>query len=129
MATYSEVKSLICRILCGKNIDENNENKEEDIVVDLQRYHRYSLLQGGKRNKQIVITNTDLQDLYNKVCRMNKNGLQLYTDYNFEVAIELDSFIARHQESPMGAEDAVNNIRYELSTPTAEYWFSVVCSG
>lgn len=118
MVTYSEVKSLICRILCGRNIDENNE---EDIVVDLQRYHRNSVPQEGERNEQIVITNTELQDLYNKVCGMNKNGLQLYTGYNFEVVIDLDSFIARRQEFPMVAEDAVNGIRYELSAPTAEY--------
>ena len=103
MVTYSEVKSLICRILCGRNIDENNE---EDIVVDLQRYHRNSVPQEGERNEQIVITNTELQDLYNKVCGMNKNGLQLYTGYNFEVVIDLDSFIARRQEFPMVAEDA-----------------------
>ena len=118
MVTYYEVKSFIHKILCGKYMDEDND---EDIVVDLRRYHRDPVLQGAESNEQIIITNTELQDLYNTVCSMNTNGLQLYTGRSFEIAIDVGSFIARRQEIPMVSEDTVNGIRYELSVPSVEY--------
>lgn len=118
MVTYYEAKNLISSIFCRNTIDEPND---DDLVVDLQRYHRYSISQDQESEEQFVIANSELYDLYQAVCGMNANGLQLYTGRSFEIAIDIDSIIARRMDFPVFSEDTVNCIRYEIGVPSAEY--------
>lgn len=73
MATFYEVKQLLCRLLRAENADDN-----DDIIFKVQ-----SLEEKGVTRK-IIISNLELQELYDKVSDMYKNGLELYTDDSYE---------------------------------------------
>ncbi len=113
MVTFYEAKQLLCRVLNGKNIEDN----DDDIVVEFRPFREPQI------RKQIVISNAELQELYNRVTAMDNNGLELYTGKHYEIAINLDSFIMRRQEFPVISEDSINGIEYELGYPTVEYSF------
>lgn len=52
---------------------------------------------------------------------MYKNGLELYTDDSYEVAVDLDRFAMYHQDNPITSADNINKVSYLLGYPTAEY--------
>ena len=56
MATFYEVKQLLCRLFGHRDIEDN----DDDITVEL-RSNR-----GECENRQISISNTELLKLYNK---------------------------------------------------------------
>ena len=111
MATFYEVKQLICRLLGRRNIDDN----DDDITLELRLYR------GEQENKQITIFNDELLELYNKVSNMKYNGLELYSDETYEMALDIDYFTIRDQEFPLISDDNINGISYEVSYPTVEY--------
>lgn len=110
MATFYEVKQLLCRLLRAENADDN-----DDIIFKVQ-----SLEEKGVTRK-IIISNLELQELYDKVSDMYKNGLELYTDDSYEVAVDLDRFAMYHQDNPITSADNINKVSYLLGYPTAEY--------
>lgn len=56
MATFYEVKQLLCRLFGHRDIEDN----DDDITVELRSYR------GECENRQITISNTELLKLYNK---------------------------------------------------------------
>jgi hypothetical protein len=111
MATFYEVKQLLCRLFGHRDIEDN----DDDITVELRSYR------GECENRQITISNTELLELYNKVSAMDNNGLELYSENTYETAVDLDHFIMRRQEFPLTSDDSINGISYEVGYPTAEY--------
>lgn len=111
MATFYEVKQLLCRLFGHRNIEDN----DDDITVELRSYR------GECENRQIQISNTELLELYNKVSAMDNNSLELYSENTYETAVDLDHFIMRRQEFPLTSDDSINGISYEVGYPTAEY--------
>lgn len=115
MATFFEIKQLICRLFGIRDIVDN----DEDITVDIRPLRVSS--RDEQENYQFVIVNAELQELYDKVCSMRNDALELYTGYDYEVGIDLDYPIMRNQEFPVISEDIANSIQYELGFPTIEY--------
>ena len=115
MATFFEIKQLICRMFGIRDIVDN----DEDITVDIRLLRVLS--SDEQENYQFVIVNAELQELYDKVCSMRNDALELYTGYDYEVGIDLDYPIMRNQEFPVISEDIANSIQYELGVPTIEY--------
>lgn len=115
MATFFEIKQLICRLFGIRDIVDN----DEDITVDIRPLRIPS--SDEQENYQFVIVNAELQELYDKVCNMRNDALELYTGYDYEVGIDLDYPIMRNQEFPVISEDIANSIQYELGVPTIEY--------
>lgn len=115
MATFFEIKNLFYRIVCGKNLEEDNDN---DIVADSSYLKRGNLLQ---ENNQIIIKNSELRELYDRVLTKKYDNLQLYDELSYEIAIDLDDYRMRMHSLPITSEDIENGIRYELSEPTSEY--------
>lgn len=115
MATFFEIKQLICRLFGNKDIVDN----DEDITVDIRPLRVSS--SNEQENYQFVIVNAELQELYDKVCSIRNAALELYTGYDYEVGIDLDYPIMRNQEFPVISEDIANSIQYELGVPTIEY--------
>ena len=111
MATFYEVKQLLCRLFGHRDIEDN----DDDITVELRSYR------GECENRQITISNTELLKLYNKVSAMDNNGLELYSENTYETAVDLDHFIMRRQKFPLTSDDSINGISYEVGYPTAEY--------
>lgn len=111
MATFYEVKQLLCRVF-GHRVSEDND---DDITIELRSYR------GEYENRQITISNTELLELYNKVSAMNNNVLELYSENTYETAVDLDHSIMRRQEFPLTSDDSINGISYEVGYPTAEY--------
>ena len=115
MATFFEIKQLICRLFGIRDrVDD-----DEDITVDIRPLRVPS--SDEQENYQFVIVNAELQELYDKVCSMRNDALELYTGYDYEVGIDLDYPIMRNQEFPVISEDIANSIQYELGVPTIEY--------
>lgn len=115
MVTFYEVKSLLSRIVCGKNLEEDNGS---DIIADFGRFRGSGLPQ---EDSQIVIKNSDIQELYDKVMLKKFDNLQLYDESCYEIAFDLDDPRMRMRNLPIMAEDFENGIKYELSEPTSEY--------
>lgn len=84
MVTFYEVKSLLSRIVCGKNLEEDNSS---DIIIDSGRFRGSGLPQ---EDSQIVIKNSDIQELYDKVMLKKFDNLQLYDESCYEIAFYLD---------------------------------------
>lgn len=51
---------------------------------------------------------------------MKYNGLELYSDETYEMALDIDYFTIRDQEFLI-SDDNINGISYEVSYPTVEY--------
>lgn len=115
MVTFYEVKNLFCRIINGRNPEEDNDN---DIVIDRNRLRGLFLSQ---EENQIVIKNSELKELYDKVMLKKHDNLQLYDDFGYEIAFDLDDYRMRMHNLPITSEDIENGIKYELSEPTNEY--------
>ena len=115
MVTYYEVKNLIYRIVCGRNLEEDNDN---DIIIDRSRFRGLS---SSQEDNQAIIKNSDLKELYDRVLLKSHDNLQLYDDFDYEIAFDLDDYRMRMYTFPMISEDIENGIKYELSEPTSEY--------
>lgn len=111
MATFYEVKQLLCSLLGQREVDDN----DDDIIFE-PRFYR-----NDQENKQITILNSELLELYDKVSAMDKNGLELSSVDTYETAVDLDPFIMRRCESSLTFNDAINGMSYEIGYPTVEY--------
>lgn len=111
MATFYEVKKLLCRLFRCTNINDDND----DVVFEVHSFR------GEQENVVITISNSELQELYDKVSIMGTNGLELYSENNYEIALNIDYPIMRWQEFPLVSDDSVNGINYEIGYPTIEY--------
>ena len=115
MVTFYEVKNLFSRIVCGRNLEEDNDN---DIIIDRNRFRGLSSLEN---ENQIIIKNSELKDLYEKISLKKYDNLQLYDDFSYEIAFDLDIPLMRINNLPITSEDVENGIKYELGEPTSEY--------
>lgn len=118
MANFLETKTMLGRILGIRDVKE-----DEDIVIDLcnWRYNRHSrYLTGDDNNKQFVIGNNELKVLYDKVCLNSFDGLELYSNIQYEIAIELD-LLTRNRDITLEHEDLSNGLVYKFGKPTIEY--------
>lgn len=115
MVTFYEVKNLFSRIICGRNLEEDNDN---DINIDCSRFRGLS---SSQEDNQITIKNSELQELYDRVLSKKHDNLQLYDDFGYEIAFDFDDYRMRIHNLPITSEDIENGIKYELSEPTSEY--------
>ena len=115
MVTFYEVKDLLSRIVCGKNLEEDSDS---DIIIDFNRFREPGLPQ---KDSQIIINNSEIQELYDKVLLKKFDNMQLYDESCYEIAFDLDSPRMRIRNLPIMSEDFENGIKYELSEPTSEY--------
>lgn len=115
MANFYEIKDLICRILTGRNMEEN----DDDIFVDVSNSR--NSLRGSKDLKNFTISNNELRELYDKVVKKYSSGLQFYDSNYFEIAIDIDDSSKRYIDFPLGSKDTGNGIEYELDQPSLEY--------
>lgn len=113
MVTYDEVKALFCMLTDGHDDGENG-----DIIITIRNYYH---MPNVDADQEIIISNAELQELYNTVCEMNVEGLQLYTHSQYEVAVDMDGPLRRRVDDSLVLEDTENSFKYELSMPTKEY--------
>ena len=121
MATFLDIKLLIGRMLGIKNVNEN-----DDFVIDLNnwRYSKYgSRFSSDDTQKQLVVSNAELKEVYDKVSATVCEGLELYSGSKYEVAIELAPFMLRQRDISIKHEDTMNALIYELGKPSIEYCF------
>ena len=115
MVTFYEVKNLFSRIICGRNLEEDNDN---DIIIDRSRFRGLS---SSQEDTLITIKNSELRELYDNVLSKKYDNLQFYDDFSYEIAFDLDDPRTRIHNLPIASEDIENGIKYELSEPTSEY--------
>lgn len=114
MVEFYEVKKLFSLVICGKTLEEDNNN---DIVIDRSRFRGLS----SQEDRQLVIKNSELQELYDKVLSKKCDGLQLYDDFGYEVALSINDYGMRGSKFSIISEDIENGVKYEFSEPTSEY--------
>ena len=114
MASYYEVKQLLCRLF-GNRIQEETD---DDITIELRT--RFARENQGE-NRTTTIINSELLELYNEVCRLNSENMELFSENTYEIAIELDYPIMRGQALPISSSDTTNGLNYELSYPSLKY--------
>ncbi len=129
MATFLETKVLIGRILGIRD----GINEDNDLVMDMNnwRFNRHnsrSSVNDDEKSKQIVISNEELKAIYDKVVNTNSDGLELYSNSTYELAIDLDLFMSRQRDISIKHEDAANGLVYELGKPTVEYCLFLIVS-
>jgi hypothetical protein len=115
MLTYFEFKDFFCKLL--RNPEMTSEGS--DIVIDLSKSRYKPTLKD--ENIQFTIKNDDLFSLYTKVTSMRNDGIELFSDENYEIAVDFNYPIMRNHEVSSVIEDKVNGIHYELNIPSLEY--------
>lgn len=110
MATFSEVKQLLCRLFGLRDIKD-----DDDMIFEIRS------LREEQDHKKVRISNSELLELYNKVSVMRGTGLELCSNDSYELAIDVDYFFMRRQEFPIISDDSTNEVNYEVGYPTAEY--------
>ncbi|MBS4026121.1 MAG: hypothetical protein KGZ96_10675 [Clostridia bacterium] len=91
MVEYTEIKDFLCRVIGKKETDEANCN----IIVDISRnrYNNPPL----EEERQFIVYDQELLDMYNRTISMQYDGITLYSDSYYEVAIDLD-YPMRHRD-------------------------------
>lgn len=117
MVTYYEVKELICRLFGYRDIEIN----DDDISV-VMRNRRLSDFEYS-----FEIKNQELKEIYDRICQVNGNGLEILTGHRYEVAIDVDYPMMRRQEFPILSNDEENHIKYEIGFCSIEYCIYLLC--
>jgi hypothetical protein len=111
VVTFYELKDFICRVF-GDRQNEVDDGDVTGIVQTISRSH-YS-------NVRFVLKNDELKNIFDRVNIAQTQGLDLYVDSKYEVAVNLDRSILR-QELPQISVDEENDIEYEISLCSIEY--------
>ncbi|MEN6459962.1 MAG: hypothetical protein ABFC94_01145 [Syntrophomonas sp.] len=114
MVDYIKMKDFLCRAIGKKESEEADYN----IIIDLSR-NRYGNAQ--IEEKQLVVQDIELLNIYNKTTSMQYDGMILYTNSYYEVAMDLDYPGMSHRDVFSLVNDSANGISYELNRPSAEY--------
>ena len=101
MITFYELKELVCRMF-GNRQDEIDDN---DVVFTLRPMSHYA-----EWNGDFVLKNDELKDIYETINSAQMQGLELYVNHQYEVAVELDRSTIRMMEFPQSSVDRENNI-------------------
>lgn len=114
MASYYEVKQLLCRLF-GNRLQEETD---DDITIELRtRYMR----ENQAENRSITISNSELLELYTEVSNSTSENMELLSENTYEIAIDMDYPMMRGQAFPLSSFDTTNGISYELSCPSLRY--------
>lgn len=114
MASYYEVKQLLCRLFGNRLQEENND----DIIIEL---HARYMRENQPENKTTTVFDSELLELYNEVSNSTSENMELFTENIYEIAIDLDYPIMRRQVFPLSSSDTANGISYELGYPSLRY--------
>lgn len=112
MITFYELKELVCRMF-GNRQDEIDDN---DVVFTLRPMPHYA-----EWNGDFVLKNDELKDIYETINSAQMQGLELYVNHQYEVAVELDRSTIRMMEFPQSSVDRENNIEYQIGSCSVEY--------
>lgn len=112
MITFYELKELVCRMF-GNRQDEIDDN---DVVFTLRPMSHYA-----EWNGDFVLKNDELKDIYETINSAQMQGLELYVNHQYEVAVELDRSTIRMMEFPQSSVDRENNIEYQIGSCSVEY--------
>lgn len=114
MITYLEFKEMFCRIMGKRDVGEDNA----DMVFKFQR----RILSANEENeKEFIVSNDELLDLYNQVTTISYNRLEIFKRDYYEVAIDFDYPMIRNRDITSNSDDTINGIHYELSAPSVIY--------
>ena len=114
MASYYEVKQLLCRLFGNRIQEENND----DIIIEL---HTRYMRENQAENTTITVFDSELLEIYNEVSNSTSENMELFTKNIYEIAIDLEYPIMRRQVFPISSADTSNEISYELGYPSLKY--------
>lgn len=112
MATYYEIKELVCRIFGYRDIEINDEDVSVFIKNRRMSDSEYSF----------VLKDNELKEIYEKINHSRNEGLELIVDNNYEIAIDIDTPLLRRHEFPIMSVDSENQIDYEIGYYSIEYF-------
>lgn len=112
MATYYEIKELVCRIFGYRDIEINDE--DVSVVIKNRRM--------SDSEYSFVLKDNELKEIYEKINHSRNEGLELIVDNNYEIAIDIDTPLLRRHEFPIMSVDSENQIDYEIGYYSIEYF-------
>jgi hypothetical protein len=112
MATYYEIKELVCRIFGYRDIEINDE--DVSVVIKNRRM--------SDSEYSFVLKDNELKEIYEKINHSRNEGLELIVDNNYEIAIDIDTPLLRRHEFPIMSVDNENQIDYEIGYYSIEYF-------
>ena len=115
MLSFKDTKDFLCKILNGT---PSTENDDYNIIYDLQ--HRISLSSSTPTVPNTIL-DSDLRTLYEKISTYDLQDAALYNNNYYEIALDVDSYFLRRNESFDILTDSTNGITYELGLLSPEY--------
>ena len=115
MLSFKDTKDFLCKILNGT---PSTENDDYNIIYDLQ--HRITLSSSTPTVPNSIL-DSDLRTLYEKISTYDLQDAALYNNNYNEIALDVDSYFLRRNESFDILTDSTNGITYELGLLSPEY--------
>lgn len=103
MATYFEIKELVCRIFGCRDIEINDE--DVSVVIKNRRM--------SDSEYSFVLKDNELKEIYEKINHSRNEGLELIVDNNYEITIDIDTPLLRRHEFPIMSVDSENQIDWK----------------
>lgn len=115
MATFFEVKKLICKLFGCDNIEDNDSDVE---VVIKNRM--------GREEKYFSVNNNELKEIFNKMSSFESQGLELFVNSKYEVAINSDRTMTMRRYFPITFCDNENGLEYEMGYCSIHYCIYII---
>lgn len=114
MATFFEVKRLICKLFGYNNIEDN----ENDVRILLQNR------MGGE--DIFFLDNNELKEIYNNIIVQDNRGLELFMNQQYEIPINIDRAMALRRYFPMPFCDNENGLEYAMGYCSINYCIYII---
>lgn len=114
VASYYEVKQLLCRLFGNRLQEENND----DIIIEL---HTRYMRENQAENRTTTIFDSELLELYNEVINSTSENMELLSENTYEIAIDWGYPMMRGRVFPLSSSDTTNGISYKLGFPSLRY--------
>lgn len=110
MASYLEIKKMLCELILGKK--DRDIDEEEDIIIPLSDNRFYD-----SQTKSVTIENDRIKESFEQMRQKQSENMQLYTKDYYEVAVTGRWINGRELQ----IEDTVNGVNYYLGRASLEY--------
>ena len=110
MATFYEVKKLICKMFGYNNIGDN----DDDLEIEIKR-------RWDSRECTFLLINQELKKIYNEIVSNKEDTLELFAEHKYEIAIHMDSPVIRRVSELPISDDFDNHMQYSLGYCSVEY--------
>ena len=115
MATFFEVKRLICKLFGCNNIEDN----DDDVIINIKR-------RWGEKEYTFSLINQELKNIYDELMQINNDDLELFIEHKYELPINIEAPYLRRVQKLPSSNDFDNHMKYDISYWSVEYCIHVL---